>query len=136
MMWNVLFSSLLLVPTSSTSFDISNINLPPEHFPYFFNRFPSFAKSCSEDTRCRFKGFIGKEACWGYESNCNISRAYHVRPHCPGDHRGWVQTKEAQYDTFHTQADFGMFCERNFPNLYHGGIFMRRYLLSQSLPAF
>lgn len=89
------------------SIDINGLNLPPEHIPYFFNSFPNIANACVEDPQCPFKALVGKEACWGYERDCDVKNSYHVRPWCPGDHRGWVKTKEAQYDTFYTQADFG-----------------------------
>lgn len=91
------------------SHSISEINLPPEHLTYYFNEFPEEAEKCLKDDNCLYKHHAQREGCWGYEYNCNSSKAYHVRPRCPGDHRGWVLTKEAQYDTFFTQADFGMY---------------------------
>lgn len=96
MCWNNIYSSYL-----------DHVNLPPEHIPYYFNAFGSVAKACLTDPECPFKNYAEREACWGYESECNQSQAYHVRPRCPGEHRGWVKSKEAQYSTFYTQADFG-----------------------------
>ncbi|XP_031763839.2 EGF domain-specific O-linked N-acetylglucosamine transferase [Galleria mellonella] len=90
-----------------TSIDLKDINLPPEHIPYYFNTFPEVAKSCLNDPECPYKGLTNIKACWGYERLCNESSSYHVRPRCPGDHRGWVKSKEAQFATFYTQADFG-----------------------------
>lgn len=66
---------------------------------------------------CRFilyitlQEFIGKPGCWGYESLCPHNDSY-SRPHCPGDHRGWVPNKEAQEQTFYTQGDFGYIAEQ------------------------
>lgn len=82
-------------------------DLPPDHIPYIFNAFPKLAKVCEQNPECPYKAVVGKDVCWGYELGCNVSKSYHVRPQCPGDHRGWVKTKEAQYETFYTQADFG-----------------------------
>lgn len=92
-----------------TSFNINDINLPPDHLHYYFNEFPAVAETCLNDEKCEYKQYIGRKGCWGYEQGCNMSTSYHVRPRCPGDHRGWVKTKEAQYDTFYTQADFGTY---------------------------
>ncbi|CAH2066665.1 unnamed protein product, partial [Iphiclides podalirius] len=74
---------------------------------YVFNMFPNLVENCKADPECQYKNIIGKNVCWGYEFDCKKNSSYHVRPRCPGDHRGWVKTKEAQYDTFYTQADFG-----------------------------
>lgn len=87
--------------------EINEINVPPEHLGYVFNMFPSLADSCNVDSDCQYQKSNGKFFCWGYEFDCNKNSSYHVRPRCPGDHKGWVKTKEAQYDTFYTQADFG-----------------------------
>ncbi|VVC97388.1 unnamed protein product [Leptidea sinapis] len=79
---------------------------------YFFNAFPSLAHSCSLDVNCPYKSSLHRKACWGYEVNCERNNSYSVQPHCPGNHRGWVKTKVAQYDTFYTQADFGYIKEQ------------------------
>lgn len=105
-MWLKLFS-FCFVATTVLSIDLKDVDLPPEHIPYFFNAFPKLAKDCEQNPECPYKAVVGKKVCWGYERGCNVSNSYHVRPQCPGDHRGWVQTKDAQYDTFYTQADFG-----------------------------
>lgn len=93
--------------TTINSIDIKELDLPPEHIPYYFNSFPKLAKVCEQNPECPHRAFLGKKVCWGYERGCNVSNPYQVRPQCPGDHRGWVKTKEAQYKTFYTQADFG-----------------------------
>ncbi|CAK1549869.1 unnamed protein product [Leptosia nina] len=81
--------------------------------PYFLHSFPAFADFCSKDQNCKFKSSLNKRVCWGYElSDCYKNISYHVRPRCPGDHKGWVKTKQAQYDTFYTQADFGYIKEQ------------------------
>lgn len=89
-----------------TSIDLSEINVPPTHLKYIFNSFEDVAKSCLDDPQCP-KELVSEKACWGYERNCHKDNSYPVRPICPGDHRGWVKTKQAQLDTFYSQADFG-----------------------------
>ncbi|XP_045487670.1 EGF domain-specific O-linked N-acetylglucosamine transferase isoform X3 [Pieris rapae] len=112
----MLLTSLFIVlfcNHKASSFNLEDINLPLEHMPYFFNSFPTYAESCSKDVNCLYKSLLTKKACWGYDtSNCIENNSYHVRPHCPGDHKGWVKTKEAQYETFYTQADFGYIKEQ------------------------
>lgn len=108
------------------SIDIANINVPSEHVTYVFNAFPSIADSCLKDPECPYKEQLKVKACWGYERDCKETVSYRVRPICPGDHRGWVKTKAAQYDTFYTQADFGyvkeqinelmVMCEASYPD--------------------
>ncbi|CAG4944872.1 unnamed protein product [Colias eurytheme] len=118
--------TLFLFWNNVSSINVQDINLPPEHFVYLFNSFPDIAKSCSEDGNCPYKSFLDRKACWGYETDCNQKNSYHVRPRCPGDHRGWVKSKQAQYETFYTQADFGyvkeqidelmVMCEASIPD--------------------
>lgn len=50
--------------------------------------------------------YLTEKSCWGYEEDCEPENAFSI-PHCPGDHKGWVATKEAQIDTFYAQGDFG-----------------------------
>lgn len=88
---------------------LNDLNLPPEHIPYLFNQFPDLANACKESINCPYKTLTNSKVCWGYENNCSPNSSYHVRPKCPGDHRGWVKTKQAQIDTFYTQADFGKY---------------------------
>lgn len=88
----------------TNSVSIEDLNIPPEHISYVLNLFPYLEKSSKSSL---YKPLMHTKGCWGYESTCNKNNSYHVRPICPGDHRGWVKSKEAQYDTFYTQADFG-----------------------------
>lgn len=107
-MWLPLYFFYFLISVNSIySIDLGNLNVPPEHVPYVFNAFPSVADSCLLNSQCPYRELTGVKACWGYEHKCDKNVSYHVRPTCPGDHRGWVKTKEAQYQTFYTQADFG-----------------------------
>ncbi|XP_022820603.1 EGF domain-specific O-linked N-acetylglucosamine transferase [Spodoptera litura] len=126
-MWLPLFSLYILISLNSiTSIGIGDLNVPPEHVTYVFNAFPSVADACLSDPQCSYKELAESKRCWGYEHNCNRDISYPVRPVCPGDHRGWVKTKEAQYDTFYTQADFGyvkeqiddlmVMCEATYPD--------------------
>ncbi|KAG6454034.1 EGF domain-specific O-linked N-acetylglucosamine transferase [Manduca sexta] len=112
-MWTSFRLLFILVSIRFTkSIDIKDINIPVEHIPYVFNAFPNIAKACILDPECQYKTLTETKACWGYENECDIKDSYHIRPICPGDHRGWVKTKEAQYDTFYTQADFGYIKEQ------------------------
>lgn len=113
----ILLISAILIINGSDAF-LEDINIPDEHITYFFNTFPEARIKCLESENCRFKSWVGKKACWGYERDCNTSQSYHVRPRCPGDHKGWVQTKDAQYETFYTQADFGMLSSRVYIDRY------------------
>ncbi|XP_041978905.1 EGF domain-specific O-linked N-acetylglucosamine transferase [Aricia agestis] len=128
MKMNVVINLLYLV-TSLTIIDtitIQDLNIPPEHVPYVFTNFPSLAEACKNDPSCSYKSALIGNVCWGYENDCNKTNSYHVRPRCPGDHKGWVKTKAAQYDTFFTQADFGyvkeqisdlmVMCEATYPH--------------------
>ncbi|XP_004929309.2 EGF domain-specific O-linked N-acetylglucosamine transferase [Bombyx mori] len=101
------FLCFLLFPIHTLSINFNELNLPPQHIPFVFNAFPEIAETCNSEQSCPFKSSLGAKSCWGYERDCDKKSSYHVRPVCPGDHRGWVKTKEAQYDTFYTQADFG-----------------------------
>ncbi|XP_034933572.1 EGF domain-specific O-linked N-acetylglucosamine transferase isoform X2 [Chelonus insularis] len=64
----------------------------------------NYKKSKGIDTF--LKDYLNEKGCWGYEEDCDKKYAFST-PHCPGDHKGWVQTKEAQVDTFYAQGDFG-----------------------------
>ncbi|OWR51135.1 hypothetical protein KGM_214191A, partial [Danaus plexippus plexippus] len=115
---------------------LNDLNLPPEHIPYLFNQFPDLANACKESINCPYKSLTNSKVCWGYENNCPPNSSYHVRPKCPGDHRGWVKTKQAQIDTFYTQADFGyvkeqiqdlmVMCEATYP--YDSSLECSKYL--------
>nr|CAD7459187.1 unnamed protein product [Timema tahoe] len=99
---------LLLVFTEHTGcgYNFTDINLPIEHIPYYFNSFPEVAQQCEENPDCPFKSSLGHKVCWGYERDCKPQNSYST-PSCPGDHRGWVKTKQDQLRTFYTQGDFG-----------------------------
>lgn len=103
------FCLLLSLISNTISISFSDLNAPPKHFKYILNSFRDISDSCKQDPQCPYKDVIGVKACWGYEHECSPEISYPVRPTCPGDHRGWVKTKAAQYDTFYTQADFGKF---------------------------
>ncbi|XP_066948238.1 EGF domain-specific O-linked N-acetylglucosamine transferase [Macrobrachium rosenbergii] len=84
----------------------SELNLPEEHMAMFFNENPELAERCENDKNCPFKIHLYRPACWGYETNCSLQNRY-SHPSCPGDHKGWVRTKEEQLETFYEQGDFG-----------------------------
>uniref|UniRef100_A0A1B0A1J7 EGF domain-specific O-linked N-acetylglucosamine transferase n=1 Tax=Glossina pallidipes TaxID=7398 RepID=A0A1B0A1J7_GLOPL len=101
-------------------------DLPPEHLKRFLNTFPKIRSECEQIKECQniLKTFNnisqvqgneissavkeGQEGglCWGHEINCTRELRFQT-PSCSGDHTGWVQSKEAQINTFYYQADFG-----------------------------
>lgn len=86
-----------------------DIDLPENHLSQYFNRLPELAKKLNETTNGPYKEFLSsekydREICWGYEQNCKKPLHTHK---CPGNHTGYVQSKETQLDVFYTQADFG-----------------------------
>ncbi|XP_043467155.1 EGF domain-specific O-linked N-acetylglucosamine transferase [Leptopilina heterotoma] len=83
-----------------------NINLPKNHLQYYFNFFPAEAKKCLDDASCPYKDKLNTKDCWGYEASCESENSFSI-PHCPGEHKGWVATKNAQLETFYAQGDFG-----------------------------
>lgn len=98
---------VLTIPRLS-SLNISSINFPEEHLPQYFTAFPNVAEECAKDDSCMYKQFLNTHKCWGYESYCTTNNAFKT-PNCPGDHKGWVKSKQAQFDTFFSQADFGSY---------------------------
>lgn len=80
-----------------------DINLHPEHWEYYFNNFPLVLEQCKG---CIYSNVVKSNKCWGYEPGCDKTTCYSY-PYCPEDHKGWVKTKDAQYETFYRQADFG-----------------------------
>ncbi|XP_030384210.1 EGF domain-specific O-linked N-acetylglucosamine transferase [Scaptodrosophila lebanonensis] len=76
-------------------------NLPSDHLIRFLNTFPKLR------TQLPINATVTKKhACWGHERNCSAEARFQT-PHCPGDHTGWVQSKDAQVQTFYYQTDFG-----------------------------
>lgn len=86
--------------------EFNDVNLPDEHLPYYLNAFPKVAEKCMNDDNCTLKSHLNQSKCWGYEHNCDWNKQFSI-PACPGDHKGWVNTKFDQINTFYTQADFG-----------------------------
>ncbi|KAJ9592753.1 hypothetical protein L9F63_015591 [Diploptera punctata] len=86
--------------------NFSEINLPLEHIPYYFNTYPDVAEKCKLNEACPYKDQLDTKACWGYEEGCKSQDSYSI-PSCPGDHKGWVKTKQDQLKTFYSQGDFG-----------------------------
>ncbi|EDW03910.1 EGF domain-specific O-linked N-acetylglucosamine transferase [Drosophila grimshawi] len=78
-------------------------NLPSNHLIRYLNTFPKLKGQLPANATTRTES---NRACWGHERNCSEEARFQT-PHCPGDHTGWVQSKEAQVQTFYYQADFG-----------------------------
>ncbi|XP_046469795.1 EGF domain-specific O-linked N-acetylglucosamine transferase isoform X1 [Neodiprion pinetum] len=102
----VIIFVLASVPPEILADNYTNINLPDDQLKFYFNSFPSMTEKCRNDPDCPYKEHLDSKVCWGYEDNCKPENAYSI-PKCPGDHKGWVATKQAQLDTFYTQGDFG-----------------------------
>lgn len=115
----LLFSSLICVVLSAgqaksdenadSNEVLIDIDLPEGHLAPYFNSFPEFAKKINETSNGPYKEFLSsekydREACWGYEYNCKKPLHSHT---CPGNHTGYVASKQAQLDVFYDQADFG-----------------------------
>lgn len=86
-----------------------DIDLPENHLSQYFNRNFEFAKKLNETSNGPYKEFLSSEKydrdiCWGYEYDCKKPLTTH---RCPGNHTGYVESKEAQLDVFYAQADFG-----------------------------
>lgn len=124
----IIFNILWINYVNSDNF--SFINLPDPHLPYYFKHFPQIAAECLESDECPYKTFllsnnVHSDVCWGYEYDCSIKNAF-SHPSCPGDHTGYVQSKQIQIDTFYSQTDFGyigdqlremrIMCEPLFPH--------------------
>lgn len=102
-----LYLSLIIVNYQwSAAYNFTEINLPEEHIPYYFNSYPEVAEKCKLDSTCPYKDQLNQKGCWGYEQGCKLQDSYST-PSCPGDHKGWVKTKQDQLKTFYTQGDFG-----------------------------
>jgi len=91
--------------------NFTDINLPEEHMPYYFNSYHDIAEKCKLDAACPYKDLLNHKGCWGYEEGCKFQDSYSI-PSCPGDHKGWVKTKADQLKTFYTQGDFGYIQEQ------------------------
>lgn len=86
-----------------------DINLPENHLSPFFNNLPGLEDKFTNSNSDFYKEFLNsdryeRDVCWGYEHECKKPRISHK---CPGNHTGYVQSKEAQLDVFYAQADFG-----------------------------
>ncbi|KRT78940.1 hypothetical protein AMK59_6657, partial [Oryctes borbonicus] len=101
-----LYVLLCVLLCESLAFNYSMIDLPYEHLQYYFSRFPELYKNCKADPECSYNEDFDLNRCWGYEYNCAAKNRYST-PHCPGDYKGWVKTKQDQINTFYAQADFG-----------------------------
>lgn len=102
---------LVLIATSKC--DISDllidIDLPENHLSQYFNNLPHFKDKILKSAGGVYKKFLESkkydtELCWGHEYDC--IKPLHIHE-CPGDHSGYVNSKEAQLDVFFAQADFG-----------------------------
>nr|XP_053646822.1 EGF domain-specific O-linked N-acetylglucosamine transferase-like isoform X2 [Cherax quadricarinatus] len=97
---------LLVLVLGVEAFPWTELHLPPEHIAIFFNNNPTVAEECRKSSSCPYKMHLDRAACWGYEDGCTAEHSY-SQPSCPGDAKGWVQTKQEQISTFIEQGDFG-----------------------------
>ncbi len=83
-----------------------SIDLPDSHITRYLNSFKDEAEKCRSSSSCVFRNILDANLCWGYEADCPHHLGY-SNAHCPGDHKGWVNSKPQQLQTFINQADFG-----------------------------
>ncbi|XP_055958443.1 EGF domain-specific O-linked N-acetylglucosamine transferase isoform X2 [Patella vulgata] len=102
----ITLSLVLLISMETKSSIWSDLHLPTEHIPFFFNNNPDIKQLCKEDKSCPYRKIADVKKCWGYESGCPQSERM-KSPICDGDGRGWVKDKAAQIQKFWTDADFG-----------------------------
>lgn len=105
----LLFTSLNFVQYSLSE-EIVDINLPLNHLSQYFNSLPRLTEKLSKTSDGVYRDYLNsdkydRDLCWGYEYDCKKPLHTH---RCPGNHTGYVKSKEAQLDIFYTQADFGM----------------------------
>ena len=103
------FLSVTHVISDNVEEQLIDIDLPENHLSQYFNRLPLLAKLLNETSNGPYKEFLSsekydRELCWGYEYECKKPLITH---RCPGNHSGYVESKEAQLDVFYAQADFG-----------------------------
>lgn len=91
--------------------NFSDVDIPKEHMPFYFNNFPDIAKQCANDEDCMFKDAIKESRCWGYEQGCSKPQSY-SSPVCNGDFKGWAKSNEEHVNRFYDQADFGYIKDR------------------------
>ncbi|XP_033745660.1 EGF domain-specific O-linked N-acetylglucosamine transferase-like [Pecten maximus] len=103
--------TLLILIVVDVSANWTELNLPTEHVPYYFYNNPGIKETCHEDPQCPYKAELTQEKCWGYEKVCSEDKRM-SSPSCPGNSRGWTQSKEDQLDLFWKGADFGYIKER------------------------
>lgn len=88
---------------------IIDIDIPKNHLSQYFNNLRRFTKKLNETSNGFYKDFLSSEdydrsMCWGYEYECKKPLYMH---RCPGNHSGYVKSKQDQLDVFYAQADFG-----------------------------
>ncbi|XP_062141503.1 EGF domain-specific O-linked N-acetylglucosamine transferase [Drosophila sulfurigaster albostrigata] len=99
---NALLALQLRPSLAETKHTLTLPNLPTDHLIRYLNTFPKLKGQLPSNATTRLES----RACWGHEHNCSPESRFQT-PNCPGDHTGWVQSKEAQVQTFYYQADFG-----------------------------
>ncbi|XP_071042863.1 EGF domain-specific O-linked N-acetylglucosamine transferase isoform X2 [Parasteatoda tepidariorum] len=69
---------------------ILELNLPPEHIPYYFSNHPIESQNCANSDSCSHKGSLGLNKCWGYEKGCSESDRFST-PDCNQSSKGWYR---------------------------------------------
>nr|CAG4641526.1 EOG090X02IK [Eurycercus lamellatus] len=103
----IIISLLLLISgVTCVSWVPEDIDLPDSHLTRYLNTFEDEANKCRSSDACIYKTVLNTSLCWGYEDDCPHHLGYSDAK-CPGDHKGWVNSKQQQRKTFFDQADFG-----------------------------
>lgn len=110
-----------------------DIDLPENHLAQYFNNLPELAKKINETSSGPYKEFLSsekydREVCWGYEMECKKPILTHK---CPGNHSGYVTSKEAQLDVFYTQTDFGESKKKKCSRPLNNEVLFQGYLKQQ-----
>lgn len=100
------FIIISLLKSVNCEWDSNVLDLPDSHMTRHLNSFKDEAEKCRHSTSCNYHGVLNTGLCWGYEKDCPPHLAY-SNANCPGDHKGWVNSKSQQLQTFINQADFG-----------------------------
>ncbi|KAI3380333.1 hypothetical protein SNEBB_003303 [Seison nebaliae] len=87
-------------------YDWKQINLPPNHLPYFFNNNPNLLEQCRSDQQCPFKKLLNTSNCWGYENDCKVQDRMFM-PECIGEVPTWFKDRQTQFTSFYDGGDFG-----------------------------
>ncbi|KAF6023192.1 EOGT [Bugula neritina] len=101
---------LIIISTSVTAIDWSDINLHQSHVPLYLQSHADLKIECSVDPECPFKDSLESSSCFGYEESCKGNELY-KSANCP-DLSKWAKSADDQKRTFWNTGDFGIVSEK------------------------